>query len=155
MRNPAPGQARGSAEELSKRHIRRSARDRQPANHNQRRSWRAIADVIVGERHRKDMGDIDGLAASMADLGLLQPIAVQPDGRLVGGARSSNLLADWHVGGGNPATSPEHSQHGFSQSQRRSSLISMPISASAAQARIARATLWGPHRGGGVYAPGN
>jgi N6-adenosine-specific RNA methylase IME4 len=52
------------------------------------KSWR-IADIIVGERHRKDMGDIDGLAASMADpgLGQLQEIGVTPDGTLIWGER--------------------------------------------------------------------
>jgi hypothetical protein len=34
-----------------------------------------IAAIVVGERIRKDMGDIAGLAASMgSELGLLQPI---------------------------------------------------------------------------------
>jgi N6-adenosine-specific RNA methylase IME4 len=48
---------------------------------------RAIAGIIIGERHRKDIGDIDGLAASMAELGLLQAIGVQPDGLLIWGER--------------------------------------------------------------------
>jgi N6-adenosine-specific RNA methylase IME4 len=50
---------------------------------------RRIDEIIIGERHRRDMGDIAGLAASMCEpgLGLLQPIAILPDGRLVGGAR--------------------------------------------------------------------
>jgi hypothetical protein len=26
-----------------------------------------VADIIVGERHRKDLGDIDGLAANTSD----------------------------------------------------------------------------------------
>jgi N6-adenosine-specific RNA methylase IME4/ParB-like chromosome segregation protein Spo0J len=46
-----------------------------------------IADIKVGERHRRDMGDIAGLAASMAELGLLQPIVVRPDGKLIAGER--------------------------------------------------------------------
>ena len=33
--------------------------------------------IRVGDRHRKDMGDIAGLAASMAELGSLQPIVVR------------------------------------------------------------------------------
>jgi N6-adenosine-specific RNA methylase IME4 len=48
---------------------------------------RAIADIIVGKRHRKDMGDIAELAANIADVGLLQPIAITPDNRLIDGAR--------------------------------------------------------------------
>jgi ParB-like chromosome segregation protein Spo0J len=47
--------------------------------------------IRVGERHRKDLGDIAGLAASMAGLDMLEPIVVRPAGRgryeLVCGAR--------------------------------------------------------------------
>ncbi len=39
-----------------------------------------IDDITVGERHRRDLGDIAGLAASMAELGLLHPVVVRPDG---------------------------------------------------------------------------
>jgi N6-adenosine-specific RNA methylase IME4 len=48
---------------------------------------RPINEIRIGERHRRDLGDIEGLAASIDDIGLLQPIAVLADGRLVGGAR--------------------------------------------------------------------
>jgi N6-adenosine-specific RNA methylase IME4 len=43
--------------------------------------------IRVGERHRRDMGDIDALAASIAELGLLQSIVVRPDGWLIAGER--------------------------------------------------------------------
>jgi N6-adenosine-specific RNA methylase IME4/ParB-like chromosome segregation protein Spo0J len=46
-----------------------------------------ISEIVVGPRHRKDMGDITELAASMAELGLLQPIVVRPDGTLIAGER--------------------------------------------------------------------
>jgi N6-adenosine-specific RNA methylase IME4 len=47
-----------------------------------------VARILVGERFRRDMGDIDSLAASMAsDLGLLQSIGVTPDGTLLWGER--------------------------------------------------------------------
>jgi len=46
-----------------------------------------IAAIRVGHRHRKDMGDIGALAASIADIGLLQPIVVTPDNRLIAGER--------------------------------------------------------------------
>jgi hypothetical protein len=46
-----------------------------------------ISDIKVGKRHRKDLGDIDGLAASISDVGLLQPIVVKPDGTLIAGER--------------------------------------------------------------------
>ena len=48
---------------------------------------RRIEDIAVGTRHRRDMGDIDALAASIRDVGLLHPIVVQPDGMLIAGAR--------------------------------------------------------------------
>jgi hypothetical protein len=43
--------------------------------------------IQVGERHRRDMGDIDGLAASIREIGLLNPITVDENGRLLAGAR--------------------------------------------------------------------
>jgi ParB family chromosome partitioning protein len=46
-----------------------------------------IASIMVGERIRKDMGDIDGLAESIADIGLLHPVIVTPDGKLLAGER--------------------------------------------------------------------
>ncbi len=47
----------------------------------------AITEIRVGRRHRKDLGDIDALAQSMATLGLLQPIGLTPDRELVFGQR--------------------------------------------------------------------
>jgi ParB/RepB/Spo0J family partition protein len=46
-----------------------------------------ISRIKVGERHRRDMGDVAGLATSMGEIGLLQPIVVRPDGRLIAGER--------------------------------------------------------------------
>jgi len=46
-----------------------------------------IADVKIGGRHRKDLGDIAGLARSIAEIGLLHPIVVKPDGTLIAGER--------------------------------------------------------------------
>lgn len=48
---------------------------------------RTVASIIVGRRHRTEMGDIDQLVASVERDGLLQPITVTPDGVLVCGAR--------------------------------------------------------------------
>lgn len=47
----------------------------------------AISDIQIGERHRQDLGDIEGLAQSITDDGLLQPIGVTPENRLVFGYR--------------------------------------------------------------------
>lgn len=48
---------------------------------------RAVDSIIVGARHRTDLGDLDELAASIAQHGLLQPLTVTLDGVLVCGAR--------------------------------------------------------------------
>ena len=48
---------------------------------------RTIDSITVGIRHRQDLGDIDALAASIEEVGLLQPITVTPDGVLVCGRR--------------------------------------------------------------------
>jgi N6-adenosine-specific RNA methylase IME4 len=48
---------------------------------------RSVTDIVVGERHRRDLGDIDGLARSIREVGLLQPISVTSDGKLIGGRR--------------------------------------------------------------------
>jgi ParB/RepB/Spo0J family partition protein len=45
------------------------------------------ADIRVGERHRRDMGDIASLAASITDVGLLHPVVIREDGTLVAGER--------------------------------------------------------------------
>lgn len=52
-----------------------------------RRHAMNIADIKVGKRHRKDHGDIASLAASMDALGLLHPVVVTLDGKLIAGAR--------------------------------------------------------------------
>ena len=46
-----------------------------------------ISAIKVGFRHRKDMGDIGALAASIEDVGLLQPIGITPSFDLVFGER--------------------------------------------------------------------
>jgi hypothetical protein len=45
---------------------------------------RRIDEIVVGELHRRDLGDID-----LADLGLLQPIVIRPDDRLLVGTAAS------------------------------------------------------------------
>jgi N6-adenosine-specific RNA methylase IME4/ParB-like chromosome segregation protein Spo0J len=55
-----------------------------------------IAAIQVSDRYRKEFGDIAGLAASIESLGLLQPIGVDPDRRLVFGQR--RLQAFKHLG---------------------------------------------------------
>jgi ParB family chromosome partitioning protein len=46
-----------------------------------------VSEIVVDKRYRQDLGDIAGLAKSIHDLGLLQPIVVRPDKQIVAGAR--------------------------------------------------------------------
>ena len=48
---------------------------------------RQIDSIIVGVRHRRDLGDMSALMRSIEEVGLLQPITVTPDGVLVCGLR--------------------------------------------------------------------
>lgn len=48
---------------------------------------RRIADITIGVRHRRDLGDIKGLAKSISDVGLLHPIVIRDDGLLIAGER--------------------------------------------------------------------
>lgn len=53
-----------------------------------------IAQIKIGNRYRKDMGDIDELATSIAELGLLQPIGIAPDDTLIFGERRLRACRD-------------------------------------------------------------
>ena len=53
---------------------------------------RRIDEIVVGERHRRDPGDIASLAANVAELGLLHPIVIH--GTLIAGERRPNRAAD-------------------------------------------------------------
>jgi N6-adenosine-specific RNA methylase IME4 len=46
-----------------------------------------ISKIVVGERHRRQLGNIDALAANIGELGLLHPDVVRRDGLLVAGER--------------------------------------------------------------------
>jgi hypothetical protein len=56
-----------------------------------------IADIKIGERIRRDLGDIQPLQESIEDLGLLNPIHVTPDLRLLAGERRlrATTLLGW------------------------------------------------------------
>jgi ParB family chromosome partitioning protein len=43
--------------------------------------------IEVGERVRQDLGDIEGLAESIGDIGLLHPITITDEGKLLAGQR--------------------------------------------------------------------
>jgi hypothetical protein len=46
-----------------------------------------LGHISAGKRHRKDYGDIADLAQSIEAVGLLHPVVIRPDGRLIAGAR--------------------------------------------------------------------
>lgn len=48
---------------------------------------RTVDSIIVGVRHRKDLGDLGALMKSIEQRGLLQPITITPEGVLVCGRR--------------------------------------------------------------------
>jgi ParB-like chromosome segregation protein Spo0J len=48
---------------------------------------RELSSIQIGPRYRKDLGDISQLAASIAEIGLLHPVVVTPEGMLIAGER--------------------------------------------------------------------
>jgi ParB-like nuclease domain len=48
--------------------------------------WR-ISEIKIGDRCRKELGDIDELASSIAEVGLLHKIVIRSDGVLIAGER--------------------------------------------------------------------
>jgi DNA modification methylase len=54
-----------------------------------------IADIVVGDRHRRDMGDLKTLADSIRQEGLLQPIGVTDRLELVFGERRIRAVRDF------------------------------------------------------------
>jgi ParB family transcriptional regulator, chromosome partitioning protein len=51
-----------------------------------------LDDIIIGERHRQDLGDIAKMAKSIEDVGQLQPIVVTVKRELIGGFRRIEAL---------------------------------------------------------------
>lgn len=47
----------------------------------------ALEAIVVGDRVRKDLGDLQRLADSIQRHGLLHPVVVTPDSRLIAGVR--------------------------------------------------------------------
>ena len=70
------------AERATSRQRRRSA-----SKPNRNGFQLPVEAIRVGQRVRRDLGDIDALAQSIADIGLLNPITVDENGHLLAGAR--------------------------------------------------------------------
>jgi len=53
--------------------------------------------IVIKDRHRTDFGDIKSLAASIDDIGLIQPVVITPDNELVAGGRriAAATLLGW------------------------------------------------------------
>jgi ParB-like chromosome segregation protein Spo0J/N6-adenosine-specific RNA methylase IME4 len=51
-----------------------------------------ITAIRVGKRHRKDLGDIRSLAQSIQEIGLLHPVVIRPDRKLIAGERRLRAL---------------------------------------------------------------
>jgi ParB-like chromosome segregation protein Spo0J len=48
---------------------------------------RAISKIKVGERHRRDLGDLEALARNIAEIGLLHPVVITSNKELIAGYR--------------------------------------------------------------------
>jgi ParB/RepB/Spo0J family partition protein len=46
-----------------------------------------ISKIVIGKRHRRELGDIEGLAANIRDVGLLHPVVITPGYHLIAGER--------------------------------------------------------------------
>ena len=51
-----------------------------------------LLDIKVGERFREDLGDLEGLALSIRDNGLMHPIVIDADNNLIAGGRRHAAL---------------------------------------------------------------
>ena len=70
---------------MTKRQIRPSTSRRKPPG--QTAATVAISSIKVGKRHRREIGDLSWLTDSITDLGLLHPITVDEERRLLAGVR--------------------------------------------------------------------
>jgi ParB family chromosome partitioning protein len=43
--------------------------------------------ITLGERHRRDLGDLTALVQSIKEVGLLHPVVITSQGQLIAGAR--------------------------------------------------------------------
>lgn len=53
-----------------------------------------ISDIQIGDRFRKDMGDLEGLSQSISEVELLQPIGITPEYKLIFGERRLRAYRD-------------------------------------------------------------
>jgi ParB family chromosome partitioning protein len=68
--------------ELNPANIEIAARTQAPHG-----ATRPLDAIVVGDRHRRELGDIERLAGSIAKIGLLHPIVITPANVLIAGER--------------------------------------------------------------------
>lgn len=61
---------------------------------NTRSSCQDTSEIIIGKRLRRELGDINSLAQSIEDVGLLHPIVIRPNNRLIAGLRRLKACKD-------------------------------------------------------------
>jgi hypothetical protein len=60
-------------------------------NSKDKAATRRIFDITVGVRHRRELGDIEGLAGSIAKIGLLHPSVITPANVLIAGESALSM----------------------------------------------------------------
>ena len=48
-------------------------------------TMRPVDSIHIGHRHRRDLGNVNSLARSISEVGLLHPIPIPADGTLIAG----------------------------------------------------------------------
>jgi ParB/RepB/Spo0J family partition protein len=90
-----------------------------------------IEDVLVGRRHSRDLGNIDELARSIEEVGLLHPIVVRPDGTLIAGQRrlEAGKVLGWQSIPANVVDLTEIMRGEFAENAMRKSFLLSEIDA--------------------------
>jgi N6-adenosine-specific RNA methylase IME4 len=131
-------------------------------SHHQSPHLYPIKDILVGSRHRHDLGNIVELARSIEEVGLLHPIVIRPDGTLIAGKRrlEAGKAIGWQSIPVNVVDLAEIVRGEFAENAMRKSFLPSeidairrelePIEKAAAEARQ-KATRFG--NGGGKFPP--
>ena len=83
-------------------------------NSKDKAATRGISAITLGVRHRRNLGDIEGLAASIAEVWLLHPVVITPRNVLIAGERRLAACASY---GGVKCRSPLSTSTRFMQGE--------------------------------------
>lgn len=118
-----------------------------------------IQDIKIGTRYRHDLGDVQALADSMSDVGLLHPIVVNTRGELIAGARrlAAAQLLGWEDIPATVVPLDEIVRGEMAENTHRKDFLPSEAVAIAAavrelespRARERQSVGWGDHSGGG------